>query len=88
MRWTTRIVMVVAVVIGAGQVRAETLPLPAGLISFESDEGEALLIGAEARNDFFPLASNFTNQINPAYCGPARSRWCSTRSTCRDPHRT
>jgi hypothetical protein len=71
MRWTTWIVMAAAVVIGAGQVRAETLPLPAGLISFESDEGEALLIGAEARSDFFPLSSHFTNQINPAYCGPA-----------------
>lgn len=71
MRWTTWIVMAAALVIGAGQVRAETLPLPPGLISFESDEGEALLIGAEARSDFFPLSSHFTNQINPAYCGPA-----------------
>ena len=51
--------------------RAETLPLPAGVIAFDSDEGEALLIGAEARNDFFPLSIHFTNQINPAYCGPA-----------------
>lgn len=71
MRRMTWIVTAAAVVIGTGQIRAETLPLPAGLISFESDEGESLLIGAEARNDFFPLASHFANQINPAYCGPA-----------------
>jgi hypothetical protein len=55
-------------VAGAG---AETLPMPPGVISFDSPEGEALLFGAEARNDYFPLSINFTTQINPAYCGPA-----------------
>lgn len=63
--------VVTAAALGASQVRAETLPLPAGLIAFDSDEGEALLIGAEARADFFPLSSHFANQINPAFCGPA-----------------
>ncbi|KEO54284.1 phytochelatin synthase family protein [Thioclava pacifica] len=52
-------------------VQAETLPLPEGVISLASPEGEALLVGAEARNDYFPLSINFTTQINPAYCGPA-----------------
>ncbi len=70
MRWMT-LVVVAATAAGLSQVRAETLPLPDGLISFESDEGEALLIGAEARRDFFPLSSHFVNQVNPAYCGPA-----------------
>src|SRR5262245_29174757 len=70
MRWITLIVLAAAATCTT-QVRAETLPLPAGVISFESDEGEALLIGAEARNDFFPLISQFTTQINPAFCGPA-----------------
>ena len=70
MRWLTLLV-VAATAAGLSQVRAETLPLPASVISFDSDEGEALLIGAEARNDFFPLSSHFTNQINPAFCGPA-----------------
>ena len=70
MRWLTLFV-VAATAAGLSQVRAETLPLPAGVISFDSDEGEALLIGAEARNDFFPLSSHFTTQINPAFCGPA-----------------
>ena len=50
---------------------AETLPLPASLVSFDSDEGQALLLGAEAIRDFFPLSSHFTNQVNPAFCGPA-----------------
>lgn len=70
MRWFPMIVAVVALA-GAAGARAETLPLPAGIIAFDSKEGEALLIGAEARNDFFPLSSHFVNQINPAYCGPA-----------------
>lgn len=70
MRWITLIVLATALT-GVPQVGAETLPLPAGLISFESKEGEALLFGAEARNDFFPLVSQFTTQINPAFCGPA-----------------
>ena len=70
MRWLTLFV-VAATAAGLSEVQAETLPLPPELISFESDEGEALLIGAEARNDFFPLSSQFTTQINPAFCGPA-----------------
>ena len=51
--------------------RAETLPLPAGVVGFTSTEGEALFIGAEARGDYFPLSIHFTNQVNPAFCGPA-----------------
>jgi hypothetical protein len=70
MRWTTLLVLA-TVAAGTTQVGAETLPLPAGIISFESNQGEALLFGAEARNDFFPLVSQFTTQINPAFCGPA-----------------
>ncbi|MGB3147099.1 MAG: phytochelatin synthase family protein [Paracoccaceae bacterium] len=50
---------------------AETLPLPADVIAFDSPEGEALLLGAEARQDYFRLSQHFTTQINPAYCGPA-----------------
>jgi hypothetical protein len=70
MRWMTWIAVALAAA-GVGQVRADTLPLPDGLIAFDSEDGEALLIGAEARRDFFPLSSHFANQINPAYCGPA-----------------
>ena len=70
MRWLT-LMVVAATAAGLSQVQAETLPLPASLIDFDSPEGEALLISAEARNDFFPLGSQFTTQINPAFCGPA-----------------
>lgn len=50
---------------------AETLPLPQNLIALNSPDGEELLTGAEARRDFFDLAIHFTNQIHPAFCGPA-----------------
>jgi hypothetical protein len=50
---------------------AETLPLPADLIALDSAEGAALLIGAEARADYFPLSIHFVTQANPAFCGPA-----------------
>jgi Phytochelatin synthase len=52
-------------------VRAETLPLPASLIALSSEQGEALLFGAEARSDYAPLSAQFVTQVNPAFCGPA-----------------
>jgi len=50
---------------------AETLPLPDSLIALNSPEGERLLVDANARADYFDLAIHFTNQVNPAFCGPA-----------------
>ena len=50
---------------------AETLPLPQSLVGAASDQGEALLIEAEAREAYFPLASNFLTQQNQAFCGVA-----------------
>ncbi|WP_198666060.1 phytochelatin synthase family protein [Tropicimonas sp. IMCC34043] len=50
---------------------ADTLPLPQSLIALDTAPGEALLIDAEARGDFFPLSIHFTTQVNPAFCGPA-----------------
>ncbi len=50
---------------------AESMPLPANLIALDSDEGEALLAGAEARDDFVPLSMQFVTQVHPAYCGIA-----------------
>jgi hypothetical protein len=58
-------------VLSPGPVGAETLPLPPDLIALDSDEGKALLIGAEARADYFPLSMHFVTQANPAFCGPA-----------------
>ncbi|WP_421726425.1 phytochelatin synthase family protein [Bauldia sp.] len=56
---------------GLVQAQAETLPLHDSLVDLNSPAGEDLLIGAEARDDYFPLSIHFTTQINPAYCGPA-----------------
>ncbi|MCV0424274.1 MAG: phytochelatin synthase family protein [Roseibium sp.] len=50
---------------------AETMPLSEDLIDLTSTEGQSLLLGAEASNDYFPLSIHFTTQDNPAYCGPA-----------------
>jgi len=50
---------------------AETLPLPTDLVALASEQGEALLFGAEARSDFAPLSAQFVTQVNPAFCGPA-----------------
>ena len=60
-----------AMISGLSLAQAETLALPDSVISLSTPEGEALLVGAEARNDFFPLGIHFTTQVNPAYCGPA-----------------
>jgi hypothetical protein len=50
---------------------ADTLPLPQNLIDFTSEEGANLLIHAEAREAFWPLAAQFVTQENQAYCGVA-----------------
>ena len=55
------------------EVRAETLPLPANLIGAASDAGETLLIEADAREAYLPLAINFVTQQNQAFCGVASS---------------
>lgn len=68
-----RMVLIVAAaaVAGLSWAQAETLPLPDSVIGLTTPEGEALLFGAEASNDYFPLSIHFTTQVNPAYCGPA-----------------
>lgn len=43
----------------------------AALIDFLSDDGERLLIEAEARETYFPLASQFVTQDNREFCGVA-----------------
>jgi Phytochelatin synthase len=67
--WCT--LLAFGLLVPAGPGTAETLPLPATLIALSSDEGEALLFGAEARADFAPLVEEFVTQVNPAFCGPA-----------------
>jgi Phytochelatin synthase len=51
--------------------KAETLPLPQSLIGAATDQGEALFLDADAREAYFPLASNFVTQQNQAFCGVA-----------------
>jgi hypothetical protein len=50
---------------------AQTLPLPQSLIGAATDQGEALFLDADAREAYFPLASNFVTQQNQAFCGVA-----------------
>lgn len=52
-------------------VNADTLPLPENLVSASSAEGEALLVGADAREAYFTLVSNFLTQKTQSYCGVA-----------------
>ncbi len=62
---------VAALLAGPGPADAETLPLPDTLIALQSEAGDALLFGAEARADYVPLSLHFVTQANPAFCGPA-----------------
>ncbi|MEQ6917040.1 phytochelatin synthase family protein [Halomonas aquatica] len=66
-----KFIAAVAVAVGFSSAQAETLPLPDGVISLASPEGGAMLFGAEANTDYFPLSIHFATQDNPAYCGPA-----------------
>jgi hypothetical protein len=50
---------------------ADTLPLPASLVALDSAEGEAMLVEADARADYFPLSLQFVTQRNQAFCGVA-----------------
>ena len=51
--------------------RADSLPLPDNLIASTSPQGEALLIGADAREAYFTLASNYLTQKTQSFCGVA-----------------
>ena len=57
--------------LAAGSATADTLPLPPSLVDGASDAGAALLVEAEAREAYFPLAANFLTQKNQAFCGVA-----------------
>ncbi len=63
--------LLLATALLAANVHAETLPLPQNLVGAATDAGEALLIDADAREAYFPLASNFLTQKNQAFCGVA-----------------
>ena len=50
---------------------AETLKLPDNLTGFDTETGEELLVESDAREAYFPLASNFLTQKTQSYCGVA-----------------
>ena len=64
-------VLVISLLVPTVLTRAETLPLPQSLIGAATDQGEALFFDADAREAYFPLASNFVTQQNQAFCGVA-----------------
>lgn len=55
----------------ASGASAGTLALPDSLTGFSSDAGEAFFTESDAREAYFPLASNFLTQKTQAYCGVA-----------------
>ncbi|AFY42625.1 phytochelatin synthase family protein [Nostoc sp. PCC 7107] len=59
--------------VSSGTVISQTLPVSSNLITFNSKEGEKLLIQSRAREDFFPLSMQFITQNNQAFCGVASS---------------
>jgi hypothetical protein len=71
MRFSLFRTILLATVLLSANVQAETLPLPQNLVGSATDAGEALLLEADAREAYFPLASNFLTQKNQAFCGVA-----------------
>jgi hypothetical protein len=51
--------------------KGETLSLPDNLVGFSSNVGETYFAESDAREAYFPLASNFLTQKTQAYCGVA-----------------
>jgi Phytochelatin synthase len=49
----------------------QTLGLPDNLIGFSTRDGESYFAESDAREAYFPLASNFLTQRTQAYCGVA-----------------
>jgi hypothetical protein len=50
---------------------ADSLPLPGNLTGFTTHDGEVFFAESEAREAYFPLASNFLTQKTQSYCGVA-----------------
>lgn len=50
---------------------ADSLPLPGNLTGFSTHDGEAFFAESDARQAYFPLASNFVTQKTQTYCGVA-----------------
>jgi hypothetical protein len=61
----------VAAGLAAPAASAETLPLPANLVSLASEEGDRYFNESSARQAYWPLSMQFVTQKNQAYCGVA-----------------
>ena len=61
----------VALLMSTAIASAETLKLPDNLTGFDTETGEELLVQSDAREAYFPLASNFLTQKTQSYCGVA-----------------
>lgn len=68
--WFVRLCAVLSALL-ASDLRAQTLPLPPALVDIRSNAGETLFLESDAREAYFPLASNFLTQKNQAFCGVA-----------------
>ena len=70
----SRLRIACAMLIGAlwaAGATADTLPLPDNLTGFSTHDGEAYFAESDARESYFPLASNFVTQKTQSYCGVA-----------------
>lgn len=70
-RFKTMSISIKAVILGlyvvGGSVLAQTLPLPRSLITFNSAQGEQLLLESKARKDYWNLSMQFVTQNNQAF---------------------
>ena len=62
---------VVALGLFVTSASGETLKLPDNVTGFSSDAGENYFVESDAREAYFPLASNFLTQQTQSYCGVA-----------------
>jgi Phytochelatin synthase len=60
-----------ALALAAAGANADTLPLPQNLTGFSTRDGEVYFAESDAREAYFPLASNFLTQKTQSYCGVA-----------------
>ncbi|MFO1036302.1 MAG: phytochelatin synthase family protein [Geminicoccaceae bacterium] len=61
----------VAAALGWSAALADSLPLPPNLIDVRSEQGEKLLLEADALDAYVPLSVNFVTQKLQSFCGVA-----------------
>ncbi len=59
--------------VGLATLARAELPLPANLVGLSTGQGQAMLLDATYRSDYFLLGQHFVTQINTAFCGAASS---------------